>query len=87
MPDRDSLADIGLKNPEVTTKVEVKDLTSERFWAEMMPTIILVILFFVLALFFISRMGGMANNAMTFGRSRARLYDPSKEKILFKDVA
>ena len=29
----------------------------------------------------------MANNAMTFGKSRAKLYDPSKEKILFKDVA
>jgi cell division protease FtsH len=53
----------------------------------MMPTIILVILFFILAMLLISRMGGMANNAMTFGKSRARLYDPSKEKILFKDVA
>jgi len=24
---------------------------------------------------------------MTFGKSRARLYDKDKEKILFKDVA
>lgn len=29
----------------------------------------------------------MANNAMTFGKSRARLFDNSKDKILFKDVA
>lgn len=29
----------------------------------------------------------MANNAMTFGKSRARLYDKDGEKILFKDVA
>ena len=32
-------------------------------------------------------MGGMANNAMTFGKSRARLFDKDKDKILFKDVA
>ena len=29
----------------------------------------------------------MANNAMTFGKSRAKLFDQSKAKILFKDVA
>jgi ATP-dependent Zn protease len=29
----------------------------------------------------------MANNAMTFGKSRAKLYDGTKDKILFKDVA
>jgi len=87
LPERDSLADLWLKNPDVTTSVEVKDLTSEKFWANMIPTIILVVLFFILALFLISRMWGMANNAMTFGKSRAKLFDPSKEKILFKDVA
>jgi ATP-dependent Zn protease len=29
----------------------------------------------------------MANNAMTFGKSKAKLYDNKKDKILFKDVA
>ena len=87
LPDRDSLADLGLKNPEVSTKVEVKDLTSERFWANMLPTILAFILFFIVAMFLISRMWGMANNAMTFGKSRARLFDGWKDKILFKDVA
>jgi ATP-dependent Zn protease len=29
----------------------------------------------------------MANNAMTFGKSRARLYDKDKNKIRFKDIA
>gem|GEM_PF-3297882 len=32
----------------------------------MLPTIIAFILFVVVSLFLISRMGGMANNAMTF---------------------
>lgn len=87
LPERDSLADLWLKNPEISTQIEVKDLTSERFWSSMMPTIIMVILFFIIAIFLISRMGGMANNAMTFWKSRARLFDNAKDKILFKDVA
>jgi ATP-dependent Zn protease len=29
----------------------------------------------------------MSNNAMTFGKSRANLYDKDKEKVLFKEVA
>lgn len=87
LPERDSLSDIGLKNPEITTKIEVKDLTSAKFWAEMIPTLILVGLVFIMGMFLISRMGGMANNAMTFWKSRAKLFDPSKDKILFKDVA
>ncbi len=87
LPERDSLSDLGLKNPEIATTVEVKDLTSEKFWAEMLPTLLMIVLFVIVAMFLISRMGGMANNAMTFGKSRARLFDSSKDKILFKDVA
>jgi len=76
LPENDGLKDLGLlqaTNTWITTKVEVKDLTSEKFWAEMLPTIILFILFF--------------NNAMSFGKSRARLYDKEKDKVLFIDVA
>lgn len=87
LPERDSLSDLGLKNAEINTKVQVKDLTSERFWQNMIPTILMIVLFLVVAMFLISRMWGMANNAMTFGKSRAKLFDSSKDKILFKDVA
>ncbi len=87
LPATDSLKDLGLKNTEITTNVIVKDNSSDKFWAEMLPTIIAFVLFFVIAIFFISRMWGMANNAMTFGKSRARLYDKDKDKIMFKDVA
>lgn len=45
--------------------------------------------FLILAiwLLFLGKMWWMANNAMTFGKSRAKLYDPEKDKVLFKDVA
>ncbi len=87
LPNNDSLRDLGLKNPNVKTEILVKDKTDEKFWSDMVPTIIAFVLFFVVAMFLISRMGWMANNAMTFWKSRARLYDKDKDKVLFKDVA
>lgn len=87
LPTTDSLNELWLKNSEVKTNVIVKDNSSDKFWSEMFPTIIWFVLFFLIAIFLISRMWGMANNAMTFGKSRARLYDKEKDKIMFKDVA
>ncbi len=87
LPENDSISELGLKNKEISTKVTIKDNTSDKFWSEMLPTIIAFVLFFVIAIFLISRMWGMANNAMTFGKSRARLYDKEKDKVTFEDVA
>ena len=87
LPKNDSLSDLWLKNPEIKTPISIKDKTSEEFWSEMMPTIIAFILFIIIWIVLISRMWGVANNAMTFGKSRAKLYDSTKDKILFKDVA
>jgi cell division protease FtsH len=53
----------------------------------MIPTILTIVLFWVVAFFILWRMWWMANNAMTFSKSRAKLFDSSKNKILFKDVA
>jgi ATP-dependent Zn protease len=56
LPEKDSLADLGLKNEEILTQVEVKDLSSEKFWAGLFPTIVMVILFLAIGIFLISRM-------------------------------
>ena len=87
LPNNDSLIDLWLRNPDIETKILVKDNTGSIFWAEMLPTIIAFILFFVIWIILIWKMWWMANNAMTFWKSRARLYDKEKDKILFKDVA
>jgi cell division protease FtsH len=87
LPPNDSLKDLWLKNSENSTIIEVKDKTSEKFWAEMLPTILTILLFWVVAFIILWRMWGMANNAMLFSKSRARLYDKDKNKIRFKDVA
>ncbi|MDD3793593.1 MAG: ATP-dependent zinc metalloprotease FtsH [Candidatus Gracilibacteria bacterium] len=87
LPKNDSINDLGLKNPEIGTKILVKDKTSEEFWNEMLPTILTFILFLVIGLILLGKMGGMSNNAMNFGKSRARLYDNKKDRVMFKDVA
>ncbi len=87
LPDNDSLNELGLKNSTIKTPISIKDKTSEKFWSDMMPTIIAFVLFIIIWIVLISRMWWVANNAMTFGKSRAKLYDSTKDKILFKDVA
>lgn len=92
LPVNDSLKDLWLLETSfsgniINTKVEVKDLTSEKFWKEMLPTIILFILFALIAFLIIWRMWWVASNAMSFWKSRARLYDKEKDKVLFTDVA
>lgn len=87
LPKNDSLKDLWIFNSDIDTSIIVKDNTSEEFWSEMLPTIITFILFIVIWLVLISRMWWVANNAMTFGKSRARLYDKDKDRVMFKDVA
>lgn len=87
LPKNDSINDLWLKNPEILTKVSVKDKTSEEFWNGMLPTILTFVLFLVIWIILLGKMWGMSNSAMSFGKSRARLYDNKKDKVLFKDVA
>lgn len=87
LPTSDSLKDLGLKNPDIATEITVIDNTSKNFWTGILPTILAFVLFWVIAFAIIGKMGGMANNAMTFWKSRAKLYDKTKDKVTFKDVA
>ncbi len=87
LPTNDSLNDLWLKNQEINTKVSIKDNTSREFWSWILPTILIFLLFLWIWLIFLSKMWWMTNNAMSFGRSRAKLYDNKKNRVLFKDVA
>lgn len=87
LPYTDSLKDLGLRNPEIKTVIRVKDNTSQKFWANIFPTILIFVLFIIIAIFILWRMWWMMNKSMTFGKSRAKLFDKEKEKVLFKDVA
>lgn len=83
------ITDIGFSDPSNPTKVTIKNNDwSNAFW-EFVPSVILTILFVVLMIFLMARMGGGGmGNPMQFIKSRAKMYDPElDEKVTFADVA
>ena len=87
LPNKDSLKELGLNNPEIPTKISIKDKSWDKFWADVLPTLIGFILFVVIAFLIIWRMWLVANNAMSFWKSRAKLYNRDKDRATFADVA
>ncbi|MCK9272607.1 ATP-dependent zinc metalloprotease FtsH [Candidatus Gracilibacteria bacterium] len=87
LPPNDGLVDLGFSEKTNSTKIIVKDDTWSKFWSDFAPSLIGGILFIVFFMFIIGKMGGGAGGAMAFIKSRARLYDPGKDKLTFADVA
>ena len=81
----DALSEL-LQESDVTVNAEPLD-TGAPWWQTLLfgfgPTIL-----FVLLLFWLFRRAGNVQNALgSFGRSRARRYEPSGDKVTFADVA
>ena len=84
------IKDLGFDDTANNTIVEVVDTTGEKFWMNVLigaaPFILLVLL-----LMFISRRvgGGMGseNGPFGFGKSRAKVYDKTKNSTKFPDIA
>ena len=53
----------------------------------LLPTILMTVLFIVFGIVLMRKMGGGAGGAANFGKSRARLLDQDKKRVLFSDVA
>jgi cell division protease FtsH len=57
-------------------------------WLSIVATSVLPLLFFIGLIFFMSRqMQGTGNRAMSFGKSRAKVYTQPTSKVTFEDVA
>jgi len=57
------------------------------WYIDFLPLLLIVALSMGLWYFLIMRQGGGNSKVMNFGKSRARMSDPSKVKVTFKDVA
>lgn len=98
VPPNMNLADLHLQksdiDPNVNAQTVVKYLPPD-LWdntVEVSGSILSTIILFLLFLFLLSRMmggnGGPMGGAMSFIRSRAKMYDPDgKDKVTFADVA
>jgi cell division protease FtsH len=56
-------------------------------WVNLAATIIPILLVLALFYFMIRSAQGQGNQALSFGKSRARLYGNEKDKVVFKDIA
>ncbi len=82
-----SIREQGLKNDaKVELVVVPPSTTNETLWnlAVMIIPIVIIVAFFM---FMMRQAQGQNNQAMGFGKSKARLYGSDKEKVVFGDIA
>jgi cell division protease FtsH len=81
-----SLYEQGLTNRNVTVEVQPQS-TGTSFWLSLASGVIPVLLIAGVLFFMLRSAQGQGNQAMSFGKSKARLYGNEKDKVTFKDVA
>jgi cell division protease FtsH len=70
-----------------TAKVEFSGRIESTFWRDLFSWVIPLIIMAALWLFLMRRMGGGTTQALSFGRSKAKIYDRKELKTTFADVA
>ena len=85
-----------IENGKSLDEISVKDLgfeleyrapVSVPWWYDFLPYAIMLVIFGVAWYFLMRSQAGGGGKVMNFGRSHARVQDPSKNKITFADVA
>ncbi len=85
---QDSL--LSLLNEAGVEEMPTIEVKAPSFWSSILGPIgyiILPLIFFLMLLFFLRQAQGTNNQAISFGKSRARLFTGDKPKITFADVA
>lgn len=82
-----NIADLGFNNPNIDTKVEVINTEGSIFWRDLLSGIIPFILVILFLFFMMRQVAKSSNSALSFGKSRAKMYNKEKKKTTFKDVA
>lgn len=80
-----SLKEEGLDTSKVIVEYEKAEGAS--LWSTLLLTLLPVLLIGAFLFFMLRSAQGQGNQAMSFGKSKARLYGNEKDKVLFKDVA
>jgi cell division protease FtsH len=83
------IQDLMIKNPNPDVEVRFEPPTSMPVWINWLPTIILILMLvgFWFMIMQQSQGGGGNRGVMNFGKSRAKLANPDKQKVTFNDVA
>ena len=81
-----SLKDYGIDYNKVTVTTKSAD-SGNSLWINLLVTIGPVLLIIVFFYFMMRQAQGQGNQAMNFGKSRAKLYGSDKKRVTFKEVA
>ncbi len=84
--DGSSIYEQGLKQGKVEL-VNKPASSSNGIWLDLLTTVVPVVIIAGLLIFMFRSAQGQGNQALSFGKSRARLYGNEKDKVTFKDVA
>lgn len=69
------------------SKVEILPAEETGGWASLLISIIPFVIILFLFFFLMNNAQGGGNKVMSFGKSKAKLYDDTKKKVRFRDVA
>lgn len=85
--DGNSLKDLADKLASKLIEVEVRPPSGSSFWLSFLTSIFVPVLFLIMLIFMIRSAQSGGSQAMSFGKSRAKLQQDIKVKITFADVA
>ncbi|KAB2329150.1 ATP-dependent zinc metalloprotease FtsH [Bacillus mesophilum] len=72
---------------DTESEVNIQPAKETSGWVTFFTSIIPFIIIFILFFFLLNQAQGGGSRVMNFGKSKAKLYDESKKKVRFKDVA
>lgn len=81
------LEDQGLEKNKTTVEVKPPSETGAAFWSILASVVLPVLLIGGLFVFMMRQAQGQNNQAMGFGKSKAKLYGLDKERVTFADIA
>ncbi|MGB5947006.1 ATP-dependent zinc metalloprotease FtsH [Paenisporosarcina sp.] len=76
-----------IRDAAQTNNVEVLPAPETSGWVQFFTGLIPFIIIFILFFFLLNQAQGGGNKVMSFGKSKAKLYDNEKKKVRFEDVA
>ncbi len=82
-----TLKDYGIDYSKVTVNTKSSDSGTSSIWFQLLITVGPIALIIAFFYFMMRQAQGQGNQAMNFGKSRARLYGSDKKKVTFKEVA
>ncbi len=81
------MADLADRLEANNVQLEAELPATPPWWVALLPNLVFVVLLALVWLFIMNQMQGGSNRALSFGKSKARLYLEEKGKITFSDVA